>query len=227
MDIYVSYDSFDNFTSSFAELLRQNNAEVVVRPRLTNPYSSYTQTHGIARVYTVQMPTFSFDIVQSLENDPTYPLVYFHSTAVINYLTHDHLSIAYPRHTLAMRSICNPTQQLAEAHSARITRLMWKYGFRGFDVRISAAAFTRPTTLELCKPPLNAPLGANACRCRSFVDRSAFVLPFDERWGESKERYGDRDSEMKWWMTGTCCDRRSRETTARHQLIVLSSTRNF
>ena len=102
MDIYVPRGQSERFLRSFKKLL-ESEAD-------PEPWAEYNSSYrGTLSVVKLEGYGRSFDIIQSSETAADFPLPFFHSSIVINYLTSDRIAMAYPKPTLKYKGILRPS----------------------------------------------------------------------------------------------------------------------
>lgn len=200
MDIYVPRGSHHAFVSDLAILVC---ADRVDAPTATQGYVSARTASSISTVQTVRTGHFKYDIVESRSSCASSPIPLFHSTCVMNYLSHSHLSIGYPRYTLHMSSVYNPAHSISPNWHTRILR---KWTDRGFFFSSTASALPQSNTRGYCNTSRDAPIGSSACSRRSFLDSKSFVLVLGNNNSSRKASFNEEEK-VEWWMTGSCCDR--------------------
>ena len=170
MDIYTPQDSWNGLIQDLKTLLGfQEDTE-------SNSDFSYEDLNfpGLCNLKKLTRESKRFDILQTKCASADFAIPHFHSTALMNLLAWDHISIAYPLLTLQAQALIHPTYQLSRGVHASA---MIKYESRGFQLQHPiqrhspvAAGYTTqtfPCRLDIC--PLQE---------RSFYDSQALLLPF-------------------------------------------------
>lgn len=129
---------------------------------------------GITGLKHMTRDGLQFDVIQSAEAAADFPIPHFHSTLVMNFLAHDHLSIAYPLLTLHGLAIQNPSYSLSRGIRAGA---QVKYDTRGFTLQ----AFRQRDHAEAAGYTTSIfPCSASLCpqQERSFYDNRSLVVPW-------------------------------------------------
>ena len=124
IDVYTTETAFDAFVSVFQEKMHAEEVKI----EKAREHDTLSYTFGIVSIRRFRSATTTYDIINT-ECDLHYTLAGFHSTVVMNVLTHDHIYISHPRRTLKKTGIRtnNPwTQRMAD--------VMAKYAGRGFTI---------------------------------------------------------------------------------------------
>ncbi|KAL6306071.1 hypothetical protein BKA93DRAFT_730208, partial [Sparassis latifolia] len=118
LDIYVPH----GYHLRLVQYLRQVKHYAFAEDAIWPPY---TLEFGVEKI---------IDIIQSATQTALYPLAFFWTTAVMNYLTADGFCCAYPELMLHRRSLLNPTSLLDYYYPPpRILGCIDKYIHRGFQ----------------------------------------------------------------------------------------------
>lgn len=135
LDVYVPYSAWKPFMRDMESMM---GAQAKPSSALAEQYVSADFGPSVAAVTTMILQGNNIDIIRSSSEISTYPLPSFHTTLVMNYLAHDHICVAYPRHTLRRIGVLHPGRlRIAETDIEGAV----KYLHRGFDI---LPATTRP-----------------------------------------------------------------------------------
>lgn len=94
---------------------------------------------AILKMHKLQNEDMEVDIIVTDWKCALAPVVQFHSTAVMNYITARSIVCLYPRWTTANKSLVNPRMYLENLTHLRTLHVLMKYRRRGF--RVSADPF--------------------------------------------------------------------------------------
>lgn len=213
MDLYTNSDGF----SKIKALLIMNGYDLVEeftgaqRPR---PYGAPPVTYeigwGIKHIVKMRKGGHSVDIIISRTASPLLPIFYFHSTAVMNFISSFGFFSAYPKLTSALISIVNPVTFPGRNPTPRIHTCLNKYTDRGFTclhIQGPGCGFVgclRPA----CPEPL-----------RSTRDRHCLFMPFGS--DVNTPRVYKRHHNILWCLGAQSCDDRYEDVEA----FVLSDSR--
>ncbi|KAI6156988.1 hypothetical protein BKA82DRAFT_60127, partial [Pisolithus tinctorius] len=125
LDIYVPLRTFHYLTW----LLNNHGYSSVSKGAINHSTYSYSK---IASVYTFSDGVRTMDVVVSKTSAAFSPLFQFHSTALMNFVSHDRISCAYPSLTLHHLSLINPGLLYANCFSDKHIDALQKYVLRGF-----------------------------------------------------------------------------------------------
>lgn len=146
------------------------------------------------------------DLIKSFTHSSIYPIPYFWSTHVMNYLSADSFCIAYPTLTLEGRSLLNPVALLEHQFpDDRVMFAMTKYMQRGYDFRCAAYAWKADAKAECARED------DEGCprTIRYFGDRFCLTGTFNTltqatRSNESRAQ-PDKALLVRWWRGGYAC----------------------
>lgn len=184
MDLYVCSDSFPKVKQALEDVLHMKQVQALQTQYARLPRKIQVEafkkvdTSGRVRV---------FQVVVCSGKAPDMPITSFHSTLVMNFLAHDHLSLAYPKLTIYDKRVVNCTTDLFYvAH----TRGIAKYLGRGYALK-----FPKITSLaDTAQGDNNQCAGKYLCprEERDFYDQKCLIIPFgkdgmmddlDRKWG--------------------------------------------
>lgn len=109
----------------------------------THHASQYEECGGFLSVSRYENKNgMLIDLVKSFHHSALYPIPYFWSTLLMNYLSADSYCVGYPTLTLDGRGLLNPIALIDNQFvDYRVLAVMDKYGRRGYDFRDYAYAF--------------------------------------------------------------------------------------
>ncbi|KAI0349032.1 hypothetical protein OH77DRAFT_1373963, partial [Trametes cingulata] len=99
--------------------------------------SSYTgDSAGFRRVVHMEKGTKRIDVIQSTTLSALHPIPYFWASHLMNYITADKFSLAYPTFTDQGRGLLNPVAFLEYRYARPHTlEVLHKYQARGYSFR--------------------------------------------------------------------------------------------
>lgn len=126
IDVYVGEAGYGAFCEEF--VLTMNAEEAPIDGQVSSPIVEPSYSPGIKHVRKFNTVFATYDVIQST-GDAWLPLMLFHSTFLVNALTHNCLVIACPPYTLNM---CGMHQYERQA-CIRTQKAFSKYIGRGFS----------------------------------------------------------------------------------------------
>ena len=167
MDIYVPRKAYKPFRKALCKLLHISLDTISTMDLDTGDQEGYAVA-SIMGISYLKARDRTFQIIQSSISAADYPIASFHSTLVMNKLTYDHLSIAYPRLTLEERGVITPD---TAGHRDAILKCI-QQGYKlqhnpqGWFANGHVVGHKGCNTAYVC-----------ARETRSFYDRKALVVP--------------------------------------------------
>lgn len=128
IDFYCPYDTFELFVRQIKMLepgLLENNKQ----SHAIFAHTTYNSSNGFCDRISLYQGNRKYDVIRSRTMSPCFPLVYFHSTIVMNYVGADNFSIAYPALTLQRKGVKHSRDV-----GASDRRALAKYKSRGYTV---------------------------------------------------------------------------------------------
>ncbi|KAG1844559.1 hypothetical protein C8R48DRAFT_735493 [Suillus tomentosus] len=156
VDIYVT----EKYEHVVVEYLKHQE-EYTVADKI-NPKAEYDDS-AIARIYKLENGGKKIDIIVTHRECAIAPVLQFHSTVVMNYITADDIVCMYPKWTCDRKGFINPRLYMEDKTNLRTVEALMKYTKRGF---------------RLCAEPFQ--LGAHNCN-RSIDCPHATRTTVDER----------------------------------------------
>lgn len=142
------------------------------------------------------------DVVPSNNEAALFPLSHFWSTHVMNFLSADTFSVAYPDLTFAGRGLLSPFQLIAYRHTSEyIITLIRKYEARGFSFRVRPYAWGEQVPSVVCD------VGPACSRTRRFFgDRFCLGGPISRDYSDCGYYRGlPANVTVCWWRGGDSC----------------------
>ncbi|KIO05486.1 hypothetical protein M404DRAFT_140798 [Pisolithus tinctorius Marx 270] len=124
LDIYVPERCYPHL-----RILLKHQCYEILRTHKTTPI--YSQS-AIASMVTWAKGNRHIDVIVSNTEVAVSPIFQFHSTAVMNFISADHIFCAYPALTLRGLSIVNPGVVYYGNFKVRYLKTLAKYSLRGF-----------------------------------------------------------------------------------------------
>ncbi|OJT05578.1 hypothetical protein TRAPUB_3591 [Trametes pubescens] len=190
-----------------------NEVEGYYALEASEPYAHYSVS-GYMQVFRYRNADGAhIDVVQSYTHSAIFPIPFFWSSHVMNYMTADAFCVAYPVHTLQGRGLMSPVALLDDQHAHDPTlAVMHKYRSRGYDFRLYTHAWTADATTE-CSQSANEGcprtirfFGDRYCLIGSFGTVSETVQSTECRAQPDKTRL------VRWWRGGNACGGNCRHT---------------
>ncbi|KAI6007535.1 hypothetical protein F5J12DRAFT_720340 [Pisolithus orientalis] len=125
LDIYVPLHTFHYLTW----LLNNHGYSSVSEGAVNHLTYSYSK---IASIYTFSNGVCMMDVIISKTSAAFSPLFQFHSTALMNFVSHDQIFCVYPSLTLHHLSLINPGLLYANCFSDKHIDALQKYVLHGF-----------------------------------------------------------------------------------------------
>lgn len=126
VDVYVNHDSYSAFIEDFVSTMNAVEIPAQEKQRADDEDTLYSPAIQNIRHFKTEWATY--DIIQSI-TVASLPLQCFHSTVVVNALTHDCLFVSSPLYTLNMCGI----RGCVRRQDAPTRRAYEKYESRGFQ----------------------------------------------------------------------------------------------
>ena len=158
-------------------------------------YESARNITGFSHIVQVQTPRAKFDIIQSADRSPFYPLVFYYGTHVMNAITADLAICSYPSLTLEGHAVLNPSRPRND-NSTRLA--IEKYIQRGFIFNNMDMPFTHFG--QSCSTVITCPN-----RNRAFGDMYCLVTPNSDRPIRETLDLMDEHSTTSWRLPGAAC----------------------
>ncbi|KAG1838187.1 hypothetical protein DFJ58DRAFT_668491 [Suillus subalutaceus] len=131
MDIYGTHEFEEEVLKHFKE---KEGYEVTLISERKTEYSS-----TIKKVYKMQKEMQKVDLIITEWASAIVPILQYHSTAVMNYMTARTFVSLYPKWTNDMKSLVNPRMYLGDTANIRTVTALMKYVRHGF--RVTAEPF--------------------------------------------------------------------------------------
>lgn len=202
IDLYVPLDHVERVIAYITEI------EDYIHLVTHESWSSYTHdSSGFIEVSRYENSNGKrIDLIKSATHSALYPIPFFWSTHVMNYVTADSFCIAYPSLTLQGRGLLNPVSLLDNQYPHKRTlAVMSKYYHRGYDFRLRSYAWD-------ADPSATCGLADDAgCprTIRYFGDPYCLTGTFGtlEEAARSIPSRAQPDSELlvRWWRGGHAC----------------------
>ncbi|EIW80030.1 hypothetical protein CONPUDRAFT_155405 [Coniophora puteana RWD-64-598 SS2] len=139
------------------------------------------------------------DVVVAKGEDARVPVLYFHSTPVMNYVTATALFSAYPHMTLARQGLFNPhTRRRNGLPTCRTYDAIIKYWRRGFDITLNDGGWLkmgRRRWPHLCLTDFECPQFP-----RQITDNGCLVIEWEEH-----ELRKQKQKKLAWKLGGIHC----------------------
>ncbi|KAF9549162.1 hypothetical protein CPC08DRAFT_648284 [Agrocybe pediades] len=166
IDFYIPATSRSIFLRFFA----MYTPYVVVSSRNTRYYSD-----AISEVLLLVSGKSYINIIVSSNDNAIFPIFYFHSTCVMNFLSSAGIFCAYPELTFNLRNLPNSLHTQTANHARRFQACMKKYWARGFSTAKEVSKW-KEFAHHTCYQNFNCPM-----TIRSTLDAGCFFLPvFDD-----------------------------------------------
>ncbi|KAG2145275.1 hypothetical protein DEU56DRAFT_754131 [Suillus clintonianus] len=134
LDVYTTEKFEDEVLKHFVEKERYEK-------KLEVPRKTEYESTAITKIYKLQNGQKQVDVIVSDWSCTLAPILEFHSTAVMNYITARSIVCLYPRWTAANKSMINPRLYLQNKTHMRTVYVLMKYRKRGFDLSADALYF--------------------------------------------------------------------------------------
>jgi hypothetical protein len=158
LDFYVPR----NTTQTMIDFLLQEGYQVVPAPEGETHGGPYIRLGHLASVTKLVKGDLKIDLLESLSQSSVVPVTLFHSTAVMNYITADSISMLYPKLTFSRMAVrCNPDRR-------SVTSWERKYFRRSFHLFSSDKVYSTFHDV-LCKQ-LARKTGDDLCLFFNFGD---------------------------------------------------------
>ncbi|KAH7904554.1 hypothetical protein BJ138DRAFT_1236942 [Hygrophoropsis aurantiaca] len=163
-----------------------------------NRYSNYYTSFAINRVIKLVKGNRSIDIIVSQTNNVLLPILHFHSTVVMNYLSADSFFSAYPMLTIEYRGLINRSPYNTNVRST--ARALAKYQYRGFSVQSRATHWDKEDDSDRnhrCESDLYCPRNI-----RATLDRGCARYCFEQPGIIASEETADVCNKSVVWQLG-------------------------
>jgi hypothetical protein len=163
----------------------------------------YVRLGGISHVIKMSKEEKQIDIIVSNRTSPIYPIFFFHTTLVQNFISGKGFFSAYPTLTDNSKAILNPISFSPHKYpTAKIGVCVQKYNERGFETGMKLADVDDGPEHKCHQSPI--------CphTTRTTADRGCLFLPFKSATIKSKtvhRIYGSWFG-LTWHMGGASCD---------------------
>ncbi|KAH7906347.1 hypothetical protein BJ138DRAFT_1016379 [Hygrophoropsis aurantiaca] len=137
MDIYTTGAGSGDLLALF---IKEGYATV------THVKHNHYSNPAIHAVTTLSKGRRSIDVVISRLNYSTFPIFYFHSTIVMNFITADSIFSAYPMLTANYRGLRNPLSIMYDRHPDVTLAALEKYKILGFSIQSHEFSWPRGDT---------------------------------------------------------------------------------
>ncbi len=202
IDIYVSLEYAGRVAAYLTEVENYVHSWThKSRSRYTRDSAGFTEVVHFENVDGMQI-----DLIKSSTHSALYPIPYFWSTHVMNYLTADSFCVAYPTLTLHGRGLMNPVALVDMQYPhARTLSVIEKYQQRGYDFRLYGHAWDADPEVECAQerdpgcPRTIRYFGDPHCLTGTFSDtRQAARFALSRAQPNTKLL-------VRWWRGGHAC----------------------
>jgi hypothetical protein len=122
LDLYVPR----NATQAMIDFLLQQGYQLVPEPEGEPHGGPYIDLGHLASVTKLVKGDIKIDLLESLSQSSVLPVTFFHSTAVMNYITADSISILYPKLTFSRIAVrCNPDRRSVSSWERKYSRRLF------------------------------------------------------------------------------------------------------
>lgn len=189
LDFFCPHDTFFDFTSRLMDVIRvMDYGRFVIT---SNKHGrEYRFRRGVCERVTLLSPKIKIDIYRSVTVSLVYPLPFFHSTLLMNYVSAESFGSAYPALTLQQRGVTH-TRLLG----VKDVRSISKFCKRGYRFREAVHVWREN------KDCWGASTGC-PCSIRSFGDAGSLVLTWSST-GDSQLH--PLHWNVQWLMGGQPC----------------------
>jgi hypothetical protein len=166
----------------------------------------YNSTGGIAYVMSLKKGDRKVDVILSEQQASIYPLFFFHTTLVQNFISGKGFFSAYPTLTGMNRAIINPISFWPQLEPTEKTSLcLTKYSTRGFDIRTHLSDWS-DNPEHICHYSKICP---HTIRCTA--DSGCMFVPFADSslvvgGGDRRSRTYTRSEGVVWNLGGNSCN---------------------
>src|SRR6267154_1961444 len=180
MDIYMN-----NTRSPLIDYMIQIEGFKLCGEKIRGRDEQYIAPCGIHRVHCLHKQNLSVDVITSTSQSAIMPILHFHSTVVMNWISQDGIFSAYPKLTCSHHGLINPlsftqNQFVPALPAAGARSALKKYFKRGFDIRRNPNCW--PGDSHTCSISPSCPIMA-----RNIIDRGTMFISFiDDSNGDSK-----------------------------------------
>lgn len=202
IDLYVPLDHAERVATYITEV------EEYVHLETHESWATYTHdSAGFVEVSKYENGDgMRVDLIKSATHSSLYPIPFFWSTHVMNYLTADSFCMAYPSLTLQGRGLMNPVALVDSRYPHKRTlAVMTKYHRRGYDFRLHSYAWDADPSATCARG------GDEGCprTIRYFGDPYCLTgtISTIEEAARFNESRAQPDSELlvRWWRGGHAC----------------------
>ncbi|KAG1811918.1 hypothetical protein EV424DRAFT_1302830, partial [Suillus variegatus] len=127
MDIYATHE-FEG------EILSHLKEKEGYKEDLKTERKAEYNTSAIKRIYKLEKGKKKIDLIITEWASAIVPILQFHSTAVMNYMTARTFVSLYPKWTKDMKSLVNPRMYLHDSTNIQTVTALMKYVRHGFHV---------------------------------------------------------------------------------------------
>jgi hypothetical protein len=119
LDLYVPR----NATQAMIDFLLEEGYQVVPEPEGEPHGGPYIDLGHLASVTKLVKGDIKIDLLESLSQSSVLPVAFFHSTAVMNYITADSIAMLYPKLTFLRIAVrCNPDRRSVSSWERKYSR---------------------------------------------------------------------------------------------------------
>ncbi|KAG2028953.1 hypothetical protein BDR03DRAFT_824753, partial [Suillus americanus] len=127
MDIYATHEFEEEILNHFKT---QEGYKVTLISHRKTEYDSSV----VNKVYKMEKETKKVDLIITEWASTIMPILQYHSTAVMNYMTACTFISLYPKWIKDMKSLVNPRMYLQDTTNIRTVEALMKYVGRGFNI---------------------------------------------------------------------------------------------
>jgi hypothetical protein len=209
MDIYEPYTN--NTRSPLIDYMIQIEGFKLCGEKIRGRDEQYIAPCGIHRVHCLHKQNLSVDVITSTSQSAIMPILHFHSTVVMNWISQDGIFSVYPKLTCSHRGLINPlsfthNQFVPALPAAGARSALKKYFERGFDIRRNPNCW--PGDSHTCSISPSCPIMA-----RNIVDRGTMFISFIDNSNGDSDIFIDKPGILPydhpfilfWYLGGPAC----------------------
>lgn len=166
----------------------------------------YGEVGGISHVIHMRKNDKKVDVIVSKRKSPIYPIFFFHTTIVQNFISGQGFFSAYPNLTDKGKALVNPMSFWPKREPTKtVGQCVLKYGQRGFDIGLTIYDIGENVNHK-CRSSYNCPHTT-----RTTIDPGCLYVSFGTRLQEIGEkmlrpRIYNSGMGLTWNMGGSSCD---------------------